>query len=185
MYSNLIRAFRQSSASAKAVAFAEIVAFAMVAFIMMVPDQARAQSGNVYGSSQAQVYSATEEAVVLQVMQKAAEPSWQTRTAGAGVGAALGGALGRQSSNSQLGGLIGGLLGGIAGERLTNAVATASAQEIVLQVFGRAGMPPRIISVIQPAPYDRLVAGEQVFLINTAGTWRVVKKLNMPVAFNR
>lgn len=185
MKSNFIRTLRQLPASSMAVALAETIAFLVVAFVMMLPNQSWAQSGNVYGNSQAQAYSQTEEAVVLQVMLKAAEPSWQTRTAGAGIGAAVGGVVGRQTSNAHLGGLIGSLLGGVAGERLVNAVATTSAQEIVLQVFGRAGTPPRIITVVQPAPFDRLAAGEQVFLINSAGTWRVVKKLSMPVAYSR
>lgn len=185
MYFNFIRVFRQLPARSIVIASAEAIAFVVVAFIMMLPNESWAQSGNIYGNAQVQTYSQTEEAVVLQVMLKAAEPGWQTRTAGAGIGAALGAAIGRQTSNANLGGLIGGLLGGVAGERVANSAGTTAAQEIVLQVFGHAGTPPRIITVVQPAPYDRLAEGEQVFLINTAGTWRVVKKLNMPVALDR
>lgn len=182
---NFINNFRGLSAGQKAVALAETLAFIVVAFIMMVPDEARAQSGNVYGNGQAQVFSQTDEAVVLQTRIKAAEPSWQTRTTGAGVGAVLGGLLGRQASSNNAVSIIAGTLGALAGERVSNAVMTNAAQEIVLQVFGRGGMPPRIITIVQPAPFDKIAAGEHVFLVNSAGTYRVVKKMQQSVAYLR
>lgn len=84
---NIVSALRKASASSIALAAAEILAVLVVGFVMMVPDKAHAQSGNVYGSGQAQVYSQTEDAVVLQVRMTRTEPTWQARAAGTGVGA--------------------------------------------------------------------------------------------------
>lgn len=185
MNSNLFNNFRALSTGSKVLAFVEVLAVVVLAFIMMVPGASRAQSGNVYGSGQAQVFSQTDEAVVLQTRIKAAEPSWQSRSAGAGVGAVLGGLIGRQGSNNNAVAIITGTLGGLVGERVANAVMTNAAQEIVLQVSGRGGMPSRIITIVQPAPYDKIVAGELVFLVNSAGTYRVVKRMQQPVAYLR
>lgn len=182
---NLVSKLRNTPASSIAVATAEILAVIVVAFLMMIPDAARAQAGNVYGNGQVQVYGQAEEAVVMQVRIKAAEPTWQTRTAGAGIGAAVGGAIGSKANNQQVGTLIGATLGGIFGERAANAVMTGSAQEIVLQVFGRAGVPSRIITIVQPAPFDHLASGARVYLSNTAGKWRVIKRSDANVAYLR
>ncbi|WP_070401203.1 glycine zipper domain-containing protein [Hydrogenophaga sp. PML113] len=182
---NIVSKIRNTPASSIAVAMTEILAFIVVAFMMMIPDPAQAQSGNVYGNGQVQVYSQAEEAVVMQVRIKAAEPTWQTRTAGAGIGAAVGGAIGSSAKNQHVGALVGAALGGIFGERAASAVMTSDAQEIVLQVFGPNGRPARVVTIVQPAPYDHLVSGERVYLSNTAGKWRVIKRSEGNVAFIR
>lgn len=182
---NLVSKIRNTPASSIFVAMAEILAVVVVAFVMMIPDKARAQSGNVYGNGQVQVYSQAEEAVVMQVRIKTAEPSWQTRTVGAGIGAAVGGAIGSRAKNQHVGALVGASLGGLFGERAANAVMTGDAQEIVLQVFGPSGMPARIVTIVQPAPYDHLVSGERVYLSNSAGKWRVLKQAGGNVAVIR
>lgn len=182
---NIASAFRKAPVSSIAVAAAEILAVLVVAFLMMIPDRAQAQSGNVYGTGQAQVYSQTEEAVVLQVRVTRTEPSWQARAAGTGVGAVVGGLLGRKASNNSAATVIGTTLGGLAGERVTTAMATNQAQEIVLQLPGRNGTPARIITIVQPAPFDAVASGQRVFLINSAGTYRVVRALQQPVAYYR
>lgn len=155
-----------------------------VALIFLLPGQSHAQSGNVYGNGQVQINGPTEEAVVLQVMIKKSEPGWQSRTAGATIGGALGALVASNTTSGNAryaANLIGMTLGGIVGERTANAVMSDEAQELILQVHGRNG-PPRIITVIQPAPYDRLVAGEAVYLINTGGKFRVVKQLPQTLA---
>jgi len=169
-----------------------LMVFCITMLIVAVPlllatGPAQAQSGNVYGAGQVQVSGTAVEAVVLQVEIKKAEPSWQTRAAGAGIGSALGALLASNVSGNgrHAASVIGATAGGLLGERTTNAVMTDAAQEIILQVLGREGAPPRIVTVIQPAPFDRLVAGETVYMINTAGKYRVVRQYQQPVALGR
>lgn len=175
---------RGTPASTMFVTIAEIIAVISVAFLMMIPD-AHAQSGNVYGSGQAQVYSQAEEATVLQTRRTVAESGWQTRTAGAGIGGIVGALLGREASNNHVVASLFATAGALGGERIANAVMSKEAQEIVLQLGGRNGTPGRIITIVQPAPFDAVLAGEQVFLVNTAGTYRVIKRQQQPVTFFR
>jgi len=168
-----------------------LLVFCILMLIFAVPlllatEPAHAQSGNVYGAGQVQIHGTAEEAVVMQVIIRKAEPSWQTRAAGAGVGSALGGFIASNVSGNgrQAAGFIGLTVGGLLGERATNVMLTNAAQEIILRVAGREGSPPRLVTVIQPAPFDPLIAGEMVYLINTAGRVRVIHQIQQPVAFN-
>lgn len=136
-----------------------------------------AQSGNVYGNGQAQTYSTTEEAVVLQANIRSVAPSTTTQVAGSGIGAAIGGLIASRAGNNQpVATLIGATIGGILGNRVTDKVADNTAQEIVLKVTFPGTNQYRIVTVVQPAPFDPVVAGQPVFLINSAGTYRVVRR---------
>lgn len=170
---NLISSFRTLSAGQKFLAGVEILAIAFLA--VFLPQQAHAQSGNVYGHQQAQSYSVTETAVVLQVTMREVQPSWQARTAGAGIGAALAAVVASKAApnNRYAATLLAAPLGALAGERITNATAGSEAQEIVLRVNTQAGS--RIVTIVQPAPFDPVVAGSSVYVINTQGTYRVVR----------
>ncbi len=148
---------------------------AVIALVMLAPPAA-AQSGNVYGNQQIQSQGDTLEGVVIQVLVKQAEPSGTERAAGASVGAALGALI-----SSKVGGdnrfavnALSAVLGGFAGERTTNFLARSDAQEIVVQLVPQPGQQPRLITVVQPAPFDRLVAGESVFVTITRGVFRVI-----------
>lgn len=156
----------------------------VVPFVVFV-DPAHAQSGNVYGNGQVQISGPTESAVVLQVQIKRSEPGWQARTAGAGIGGALGGLLASNASGNAryAANILGMTIGGVVGERAATAIMSDDAQEVILQVAGLNGQPPRILTIVQPSPFDRLVPGESVYLINTAGKYRVVRQLQQPVAF--
>lgn len=156
----------------------------LVCNIIFTPSKAYAQSGNVYGNGQAQVSALTEEGTVLQVQRKSAQPNWQSRTAGAGIGSALGAMLALQAggNNRMVANVIGATLGGIAGERAANSMMTEDAQEIVLKVTSSNGRFSRIITIVQPAPYTPVVAGQDVFLVNTAGVMRVIPRMIQPVA---
>jgi len=157
----------------------------LVCNTIFTPSKAYAQSGNVYGYGQAQVSASTEEATVLQVQRKSAQPGWQSRTAGAGIGSALGTLLALQAggSNRMVANVLGATLGGIAGERATNSMMTEDAQEIVLKVTSSNGRFTRILTIVQPAPYTPVVAGQDVYLVNTAGVMRVIPKIAQPVAY--
>lgn len=147
---------------------------------------ALAQSGNVYGDRSAQAASPVLRAVVLQVRDVAVQTDNTTRYAGTAAGAALGGgigaAIGRKSSTAQaVFALVGSTLGGLAGNRVTESLAAVQAVEYIVSVAS-PGHAPAEMAITQPSPSERLNAGEQALLINTQGTWRVVRAFAMPVA---
>jgi outer membrane lipoprotein SlyB len=154
--------------------------------LILLTGPAHAQSGNVYGSGQVQVAGPTESAVVVQVQVKEAEPGWQVRTAGAGIGGALGGLLANEVSGNAryAASVLGMTIGGLLGERAATSTMSQEAQEVILQVAGTNGQPPRILTIVQPAPYDRLFPGEAVYVINTAGKYRVVRQLQQNTTSN-
>ncbi|MFC6282112.1 MULTISPECIES: hypothetical protein [Polaromonas] len=143
---------------------------------------ARAQSGNVYGGNQVQTMSTTEEGVVLQVSIKKAEASWQARTGGATggglVGALLGNSLGGGNYQAKaLLGALGAMGGGFAGERIANAVSASDAQEIVIGLRDpRSSSGIRVVTVVQPAPFDAVAPNDNVLLVNTNGAIRVLRR---------
>ena len=142
---------------------------------------AHAQSGNVYGGNQVQAMSSAEEGVVLQVSLKRAEASWQARTGGATggglVGALLGNSLGGNYQTKALFGALGALGGGFAGERMANAVGASDAQEIVIGIRDpRSNSLTRVVTVVQPAPFDAVAPDDNVLIVNTNGTIRVIKR---------
>lgn len=169
----LINDFRSLPLAYKCVVFAEI--FAALALLLLSPPAA-AQSGNVYSNPQVQSQGDTFEGVVIQVLVKQSEPTATDRAAGASVGAALGALISSRSGgdNRFAVNALGAVLGGLAGERTTNYVFRSDAQEIVVQLAPQPGQQPRLITVVQPAPYDRMVSGEAVFVTITRGVYRVI-----------
>lgn len=174
---NLFSFVRSLSAGQKFLALVEILAIAALPFVL--PTQAHAQSGNVYGNTQAQTYAVTEEATVLQVMKKSVQPGYQERAVGAGIGAGLAALVVSQASpkSRQLVGLLALPMAAMAGERIANASWTSEAQEIVLRIKAGNGLYARTVTVVQPAPFDELQAGDAVFVIRSNGATRVVKAM--------
>ncbi len=142
---------------------------------------AHAQSGNVYGGNQVQTLSTAEEGVVLQVAIKRAESSWQARTGGATggglVGALLGNSLGGDYQTKAILGALGALGGGFAGERMANAAGGSDAQEIVIGIHDpRTNAITRVVTVVQPEPFDAVAPNDNVLVVNTNGAIRVIKR---------
>jgi len=159
-----------------------LVLLALPFIIGMKP--ANAQSGNVYAIPQAQAAGNVYEATVLQIQYKEVEPSVQARGAGAAVGGALGLALAARSGSEHrfAVGTLGTVLGGLLGERSANAIATtqAQAQEIIVRLAPLPGQEPRIVSIVQPAPFDRVYPGEMIYVTVTQGAWRVLRRTLPP-----
>jgi outer membrane lipoprotein SlyB len=153
-----------------------ILAALVLAFV--IPKDAKAQSGNIYAHPQVQTAGDTLEGVVLQISIKEVEPSNQARAAGAAVGSALGLALATQSKNQNRFAVntAGAVLGGLLGERSTHAFARTEAQEIIVQLAPIRGQQPRIITIVQPAPYDAVYPGESVYVVTIRGAYRVLRR---------
>lgn len=156
---------------------------AVISLVMVIgfAPGAHAQSGNVYGGNQVQTMSAAEEGVVLQVAIKKAEASWQARTGGATggglVGALLGNSLGGDYQTKAILGALGALGGGFAGERMANAAGGSDAQEIVIGIHDpRTNAITRVVTVVQPAPFDAVAPNDNVLVVNTNGAIRVIKR---------
>jgi outer membrane lipoprotein SlyB len=153
----------------------------LVLLPLIIPMKAHAQAGNVYGPVQAQVAGETYEAVVLQVALREVEPTIQARATSAGLGSVLGLGLASQVKSDHRYALntIAAVVGGVVGERVSHAVAHNIAQEIIVQLAPMRGQQPKIITIVQPAPFDTLVPGEAVFVSTIRGAWRVIRR---PVA---
>ena len=157
-----------------------VLAACSLAFACFVPN-AFAQSGNVYSSNQVQAISNSQEGIVLQVSIKQAAASTQVRagggTSGGLVGALIGSSLGGDSQTKTLLGTLGALGGAFAGERMANAAATNEAQEIVIGLKdGRSNTITRVVTVVQPAPFDTVVENDNVLVVNTNGAYRVIRR---------
>lgn len=179
---NIVNNFRSQPLHNKVLAVVYLlIALAMPFIIGMKP--ANAQSGNVYAVPQAQAAGDTYEAVVLQVSRKEVEPSFQARAAGAAAGSALGLALASRSGthNRFAVNTVGAVLGGVLGERSSNALMKNEAQEIVVQLgAAMPGRPLRIVTIVQPAPFEPVYQGEMVYVSMIKGAYRVFRR-NAPV----
>lgn len=174
---NIFNNFRSQPLHNKALCAVYLLVLLMLPFIIgMKP--AQAQSGNVYAIPQAQSAGSVYEATVVQILYKELEPTWQGRGAGAAVGGALGMALAARSGSEHrfAVGTLGTVLGGLLGERAANAIATNQAQELIVRLAPQPGQQPRIVSLVQPAPFDRVYPGEMVFVTLTQGAWRVLRR---------
>ena len=76
---NIIQSFRGLPWAQRAIVIAEAVA--LVTLLLVVPGPAKAQSGDVYAPSQAQVSGQVFEATVVQVSLKEVEASTTARLA--------------------------------------------------------------------------------------------------------
>lgn len=144
----------------------------VIALFAMASTNAHAQSGNVYGN--AQLLGSAQPAQVLQVrlVTSTASRTWQDQAAGAAIGGALGAAIGNRASdnNRALTITLGTLIGGFAGNRVAERMTQDEAQEIILRMASG-----QVLVVVQPAPFDAVQAGEQVFLLSQAGQYRIIR----------
>lgn len=173
----LYNSFRGMSLANKVLTLVYVLILAgLPAIIGMGP--AQAQSGGVYAHPQAQVAGEVYEAVVVQISFKEVEASPQARMAGAAVGGALGvGLASRSSTQSRFAvNTVGAVLGGLLGERVASSLSAVTAQEIILRLAPTGNQQPRIISVIQPAPFDQVYPGEMIYVTVTRGAWRVLRR---------
>ena len=136
-------------------------------------------SGTVYGNGQTQSMGNVDQGIVLQVSLKKTEASWQTKTAATAGGGLLGGLL----TNSIAGNgdakwaanALGALAGGYAADRIVNSVGN-DAQELIIGLKDGRGEVTRVVTIVQPSPYEQLAQGESVLVLNTSGTIRVIRK---------
>lgn len=145
---------------------------------LLYAEPAHAQAGDIYSRPHAQVAGEVWEAQVVQVATKEVEASYAARAAGASIGGVLGMALASRSGSTQNRFAINTaatVLGGLIGERTANYAAAPSAQEILLRVQ-QPGQPARMLSIVQPAPFEALAAGENVYVTITNGAYRVIRR---------
>jgi len=153
------------------IAFGVALGFASGAF---------AQSGNVYSDRGSQQASEVTRAVILQTRDVLVEPQNSTRYAGGAAGAALGGGVGallgrKDSKASTVLGLVGATLGGVVGNHVAQSWGATKSVEYIVKTEGDQRTPSRSLAITQPEPGPSLAAGDYVYLIQTGGTWRVVK----------
>lgn len=178
---NLINSFRAEPLHNRVLY--TLYAFILIFLFFVIPmKEAKAQAGNVYANPQAQLAGETLEGHVLQVSIKEVEPSNQARAAGAAVGSAVGIAATSQSNSQHRFAVnaVGAVLGGLLGERTSYAIAKTDAQEIIVQLAPTKGQQPRIITIVQPAPFDMVYPGEAIYVTTIRGAYRVLRR--MPVA---
>lgn len=150
-------------------------------------DDAKAQSGNVYGLRSVQSASPVVRGYVLQARQVEVEATGSTRVAAPGIGALVGGAAGaalagKRTSSRVILGLVGTILGGVGGQKVADAIGGPSAVEYIVQLESeRQGGQGRVVAVTQPVPGPNVEAGAEVFLVNTNGTWRVLPVNQQPL----
>lgn len=170
---SLVNNFRALPLVSQVLILVELIA---VLAVITVSPPAAAQAGNIYANPQVQNAGDTHTGVVVQVLIKQAEPTGAERAAGASIGAAVGALISSRtgSDNRFAVNALSAVIGGFTGERTANYLLRADAQEIVVQLAPLPGQQPRLITVVQPAPFDRLVAGEVVVVTNTRGVFRVI-----------
>lgn len=173
---NLVNNYRAMPLHNKVLAAVYVLILLLLPFLLQT--KAHAQAGNVYALPQAQVAGDTYEAIVLQISIREVEPTVQARATGAVVGSALGLGLASQAKtkNRFAVNTVAAVLGGLGGERIANAVAHNEAQEIIVQLAPMKGQQPRIITIVQPAPFDTMVPGEFVYVSTIRGAWRVIRR---------
>lgn len=177
---NLLNDYRSMQLHNKVLVAVYVLILLLLPFI--IPMKAHAQAGNVYAPLQAQVAGETYEAVVLQISIREVEPTIQARATGAGVGSVVGLGLATQvkSQHRFAVNTLAAVVGGVVGERVSHAIAHNTAQEIIVQLAPMRGQQPRIITIVQPAPFDTLVPGEAVFVSTIRGAWRVIRRPAAP-----
>lgn len=143
---------------------------------------AHAQSGNVYSGNQAQIAGSADEGMVLQVNIKTVEGSQTTNVVGTAIGGAVGGLVFGANQNQDwntraVATLLGTTLGGVIGNKVVNATSSRQAQELVIGLKNpQTGSINRVITVVQPEPFEALSANDQVLVVNTGGAYRIIKR---------
>ena len=163
----------------RALAFMAIIA--LVAVMAFAPG-ARAQSGNVYSGSQSQSLGTVQEGIVLQVGVKRVSGGDTTNMVGTAAGTAIGGLVLGSNQNLNWGErsaamALGGLFGGVLGNKISTAATERSAQELVIGLKNpTTGSIDRVVTVVQPEPFEALGQNERVLVLTTNGSVRVVKQ---------
>ena len=157
----------------------KVINMLAVLTLVLFASGAFAQSGSVYGQTYVQSSSPVTRGTVIQVREVKQEASQNARYAGMTAGGALGAVattMGNNSSGVQTAlGVLGAVLGGVGGQYVANAVAGSVAYEYIVQTEASAYRPAEVIAIVQPDPGPQINSGEQVFLIQTNGTWRVIR----------
>ena len=170
---------------ANKIIFGLLAPLTLLAVIFWAPG-ANAQSGNVYGSGQAQIVGQTQEGIVLQVSFKKTGSSQMAQATGTGLGAMIGGLLGNAINDNNARGAaaaLGSVLGGIGGNFAADALGSNEAQEIVVGVRNAAtNTYGSTVVIVQPAPFSEVQPGDLVLLSNTGGSTRVIKMNYKPVS---
>ncbi len=161
-----------------------VYALAVLVLAFVVPRGAHAQSGNVYAQPQAQFAAPTAAGVVLQVAIREVEPSYRGRAAGAALGSTMGLAAGAASNSRHRYAVAAAvtIVGGVLGERTAHVVARNQAQEIIVQLAPVGYQQPRIVTIVQPAPFDMVFAGEMVYVTTTGAATRVIRQVQQLTA---
>ena len=147
-----------------------------------------AQSGSIYSERGVQTSSPVTRATVLQVRAVRQEASQTARYSGMAAGGAMGAALGSNwGSNSGSGaqtalGILGGILGGAGGQAVAERVGGTVALEIIVETEASGYRQSEVIAITQPSPGPDVYEGEKVYLIQTNGTWRVIKANSAAIA---
>lgn len=161
------------------VVMASIIGLLFVLMIGMLPGQAAAQSGSVYGERGAQTVQQVTRGVVLQLRDVKVQPSQQAGYIGTSAGAALGGligvALGNNSSSAARGvlGILGATLGGVGGQAAAEHMGSGNAVEILVETQGQYN-GTQVIAIVQPLPAPDVFVGQAVLVLNEGGKSRVI-----------
>jgi outer membrane lipoprotein SlyB len=139
---------------------------------------AQAQSGNVYGNSQTQSVGTAQEGFILQVQLKEVEATDRARAAGGGIGALIGGAIGNNQADpghKLVANLLGAAIGGLAGDAVARNTAKNVVQELIIGLINpKTGSVDKVLTVIQPAPFEELNEDDQVLVIKSGTKVRVI-----------
>jgi len=73
--------------------------------------------------------------------------------------------------------------GGMGGQVMANRIGRTVAFEYLVQTVFSGYNRPQVIAINQPAPGLNVHACEQVYLVQTNGTWRVMKANTNTVAY--
>ena len=157
-----------------------VAVIAVIVIVLFASGNAHAQSGNVYTANQAMIQGQTTDGIVLQVQMKKVAASGTAKATGTGLGALVGGLLGNAIPDQNSRGpaaALGAMLGGVAGNYASDAVASEEAQEIVIGLRdARTNTVSGVVTIVQPAPFTAVQAGDQVLVVTGGGSTRVIKK---------
>lgn len=159
---------------------------AALAIGLAIASSAFGQSRSVYSEGTVQVPSqSVVVATVLQWTEVKVQTQQNTKYAGVAAGSALGGGLGAavggKPSTKAILGLVGAVLGGLGGQEAAERLGGAKAYEYFLKTEGDSRRRSEVIMITQPEPQRSLNAGDQVYLVATRGTWRIVAVANTTV----
>lgn len=176
MYKSLQKSFGVDAP----IVLSSVLGLLFVALMMVLfPNEAKAQAGDVYRDSGAQTMQNVTRGVVLQLREVKVQPRAQSGYAGAAAGASVGGLLAnRLGSNSDATtrgvlSILGAALGGIGGQVAAEHIGAETAVEILVEVQ-ESNRQPRLMAVVQPLPAPDVQVGQMVYVLNEGGKNRVI-----------